>query len=202
MSWQSDLMEAIEDDDLELAAIALAEGASPDGVDDKGRTPLSCACSEEAVCWLLSAGAHVAAERPRDGCTSLHAAAASGALGRLAALLEADGRCALERFDDRGMTPLICAVEARHMDAVTFLLEAGADVNAHDYSTGGDSALIWAVTGKDGAMVKLLLEARADPDHRGDFNKSAYHRACEWAESKRHPELRAIYELLARAHRR
>lgn len=201
-TWQSDLAEAIEDDDLELAAIALAEGASPDGVDDQGRTPLTVAYSGEAVRWLLRAGAHVAAERPRDGETSMHKAAFSGDVGRLEDLLAADGRCALERFNDRGMTPLICAVENGHQDAVTLLLEAGANVNAHDLRSGGDSALICAVSGKDGAMVKLLLEARADPDHRGDFNKSAYHRACEWSDSKRHPELRAIYLMLAGAHRR
>lgn len=201
MSWQSDLAEAIEDDDLELAAIALAEGASPDGLDDEGRTPLTCARSGEAVRWLLRAGAHVAAERPRDGETSMHAAAFSGDVARLEDLLAADGRCALERFNDRGMTPLICAVENNHSDAVALLLKAGADVNAPD-SHGGDSPLIWAVKGKDGAMVKLLLAAKADADQPGDRYWSAYHHACQWSESNRHPELRAIYLMLAGAHRR
>jgi ankyrin repeat protein len=131
----------------------------------------------------------------------VHRAAASGYLGRLEALLAADGARALERFDDRGMTPLTCAVEGGDLDTVAFLLKAGADINAPD-SHDGDTAIIWAVTRKDLPMVKLLLAAKADVDQPGDRHWSAYNHACEWRESKRHPELREIYLMVAAAHRR
>jgi ankyrin repeat protein len=201
MTWQEDLVAAVREDDLELARIALDEGASPDGPDEKGRTPLTRADSVEMVRWLLAAGAHVAAEHPQDGDTSVHRAAWRGDVARLELLLDADGRCALETFNDRGMTPLICAVEGEDVAAVTLLLDAGANIEAHHDPSGGDTALLWAVKAKSGQMVKVLLEAGADANHRGERQWSAYNHACEWRESKRHPELRSMYDLLARAAR-
>jgi len=198
MSWQEDLAEAIRADDLELAQIALDEGASPDGLDEDGRTPLYWAQSIEALSWLLRAGAHVAAERPRDGETSLHVAARRGT-EFLQLLLDADGKCALETFNDRGMTPLICAVEAGNPDGVRLLLETGADIEAHHDPSGGDTPILWAVRAKDGEMVRLLLQAGADPNFRGERNLSANDRAAEWKDSTRHPELRAIHESIGRA---
>jgi ankyrin repeat protein len=152
----------------------------------------------ECVRWLLRAGAHVAAERPIDGKTSVHVAAKHGDQACLALLFSADGRCALEKFDDLGRTPLMAAAAAGDRETVNFLVDAGADVNAHYDGAGGDSALIEAVKAKDVDMVECLLRAGADPNQRGERNYSAYNWACEWSESSRHPELRRIYQLVAR----
>jgi hypothetical protein len=201
---QDDLNRAIAEGDLAMAQLALELGATIDGRDEDGRTALYWAVHDpeglEHLRWLLRAGAHVAAEQPSDGHTSVHRAAAWGNGDALRLLLDADGRCALERFDYLGRTPLICAAARGHDELVDLLLEAGANINARDPARDGDSALRNAVFDKDERMVAFLLSRRADPTLPGCMGLSPLALANRWAES-RHPELRRIHQLVAGAAR-
>jgi ankyrin repeat protein len=205
MGIQEDFIEAVADGDLELAQLALEEGATPDGRNIEGETALTRVMiarpAEGMACvrWLLSKGAHVAAEQPLDGNTSVHLAAKQGDIECLILLLAADGKWALEKFDDMNRTPLMTAAADGDVEMVNFLADAGANIDAHLDRAGGDSALITAVKDKDDRMVECLLRAGADPHLRGEWNRSAVHWASEWADSKRHPELRRIYQLVSQA---
>jgi ankyrin repeat protein len=202
---QEDFIEAVADGDLELAQLALDQGATPDGRNIEGETALTRVMialpAEGMACvrWLLSKGAHVAAEQPLDGRTSVHLAAKQGDTECLNLLLAADGKCALEKFDHFDETPLTAAATAGDDEMVNFLVDAGANVDAHLDRSGGDSALIRAVKEKDVRMVECLLRAGADPHHRGERDRSAVHWASDWADSQRHPELRRIYGLVSQA---
>jgi ankyrin repeat protein len=205
MGIQEDFIAAVEDGDLALAQLALDLGATVDGRNAKGETALTRVMIElpcegmACVRWLLSQGAHVAAEQPIDGRTSVHLAARQGDTEFLALLLAADGRCALEKFDDMHQTPLMAAAASGDDQMVNFLVDNGADVDAHCDQYDGDSALTTAVQDKDVRMVECLLRAGADPHHRGDWNRTAVQWASEWADSKRHPELRRLYQLVSQA---
>jgi|GEM_PF-4139791 len=112
---------------------------------------------------LLRLGARVSEERPKGGLgTSVHQTAANGYKEALKELLAADGRVALEVFDEIGRTPLICAVQDGHLDEASLCLEAGADVNANDVEMIGNTALATAVQGRNLPMVELLLKHEAD----------------------------------------
>lgn len=58
----------------------------------------------------------------------LRMAAADGDLLRVEALLRQD--VAVQAADERGMTPLLLAVQGGHRDTVALLLEKGADLRA------------------------------------------------------------------------
>ena len=112
---------------------------------------------------LLAAGARVDAERPKDGSTSLHAAAMRGDADLIELLVAAGGKAVLNAFDELNRTPLIEAVEADAPDAVQLLLEAGADIDARNEARIGETALHHAVRNGNIAMVRRLLDAGANP---------------------------------------
>lgn len=208
MDLIDELMDAMELNDFKRIQQALDQGANPNTLYDDGTTPLYFAALGDdllnavaRVRLLLRAGAHVAAEQPADGHTSVHSAAEAGNIEALKLLLDADGKCALGKFDYISRTPLICAVHKRHLEAAKLLISMGSDVNAHDEPRIGDPAISRAVDEKDEEMVKLLLSAGADATLRGWMQLSALDRAADWRESTRHPELQRIYAMLESAAR-
>lgn len=62
---------------------------------------------------------------------------------------------------DNGRTPLMYAVQNRHMDAIRTLLASHADVNAK-YEENGMTSLMMAASDGQMAMVKALINAGAD----------------------------------------
>lgn len=64
--------------------------------------------------------------------------------------------------DNRGMTPLMQAVQLRFLEGVQLLLAGGAEVDRANDS--GETPLIRAVQLRDLAMVRLLIARGADPD--------------------------------------
>src|SRR5216683_3138892 len=112
--------------------------------------------------------------------TSVHQAAENGYTEALKELLLADGKVALNVFDDMGRTPLICAVDNGRFAETSLLLDAGADANVHDTETISNTALSYAVQGGSLAMVQL----------------SALDRARRAATDGCAPEQRQILELL------
>jgi len=126
----------------------------------------------------------------------VHQAAENGYTEALKELLLADGKVALNVFDDMGRTPLICAVDNGRFAETSLLLDAGADANVHDTETISNTALSYAVQGGSLAMVQLLLRYGADPTIRGWMHLSALDRARRAATDGCAPEQRQILELL------
>ncbi|MBW3624055.1 MAG: ankyrin repeat domain-containing protein [Armatimonadetes bacterium] len=163
------LIEAVEENDLDLVREALARGADPNvhlhPESVLNHTSLFWAVNRgnvELVRLLLDHGAKVAAELSCDE-TSLHRAAEEGHLEILELLLKADGKAALNAYNDLDRTPLMGAVENGHAEAARMLLDAGADVNAHNEPRIGETALKYAVERGDADLVEMLLKAGADP---------------------------------------
>lgn len=196
--------------DLASALDAIRAGADVLAPFSDGSVPLTWAVSRSlgpegsARCAraLLDAGATVTAEPWETWGTSVHRAAELGFVNVLGILLKSDGKVALDRFDELSRTPLICAIVARSVEAAQLLIDAGADVNATDEPRIGNPPIRWATENRDEAMVRFLLHAGADPLKPGWMQLSALDAARPWKDSRRHPELARIFELLDRVARR
>jgi uncharacterized protein len=72
---------------------------------------------------------------------------------------------------DDNHTPLMRAVERRHVEVVRWLLDQGADV--HDHTSAGRGTALWrASMGGCLALVDLLLERGADPTMATDWGST------------------------------
>ena len=118
-------------DDLEIARILVAAGASPNAANRYGLTPLSIAASNAngaMVGLLLEAGGDAKATI-RQGETVLMAAARAGNPDAVRLLLER-GADANAREQTLGETPLMWAAAENHPEAIRHLVAHGAEVNA------------------------------------------------------------------------
>jgi ankyrin repeat protein len=208
-----DAHQQLEDSLLRPGDVAAALDAIRRGADVRqpfldGSAPLTWAVSgslgpegsARCVRAMLDAGATVADEPWKEWGTSVHRAAELGYTDALKLLLEADGKAALERFDELSQSPLIRAIEGGSIAAVEMLLEAGADVNGTDEPRIGNPPLRWATEARNEKMIEVLLAAGADPLKPGWMQLSAFHIAQGWKDS-RTPELVRIFELLDRVTR-
>jgi ankyrin repeat protein len=123
---------------------------------------------------LILAGSQPASGLPGEG-TEIHEAAKAGDVVRLKALLTKDAAL-INLRDEKLMTPLHCAIQAKQLAAVEFLLTAGADVQpANDEQL---TPLHLASLAGDAAAVKLLLERGADPKLRDMRGRPPFFLAC------------------------
>jgi ankyrin repeat protein len=199
------LRKAVQSGSVGEIVAAVQRGADINARDEGGETALTYATSvewgperaRECVRALIGLGARVSEEQPDGGLgTSVHQAAAHGYTEALRELLSADGKVALNTFDDMSRTPLICAVDNGRLVEASLLLDAGADVDANDSEKIGNTALIHAVRERNLPMVKLLVTHGADPTIPGWMQLSALDRARDWAVGSPAPALREIFELL------
>jgi uncharacterized protein len=171
---------AAHSDNVAIADLLIAAGATMDATDDGGMTPLGLACynaSPAMVSRLLKAGAN-----PNHGTreTPMMIAAQTGNV-EVMKLLLAHGGNANAKEPGRGQTALMWAVAERHPDVAKVLVENGADVRARTVPVkpagggrggfgmggGGNGAngftpLLFATRVGDLASVKLLVGAGAD----------------------------------------
>jgi hypothetical protein len=75
------------------------------------------------------------------------------------------------RANDRGTTPLLDSVMAKHYELAKDFIKTGADVNSQ--SKDGQTALIIAVGAGDDRMAEVLFKAGADPDISDSMGASA-----------------------------
>jgi uncharacterized protein len=159
------LHDAASAGDRALLASLLRGGAAIDERDETGATPLIAAAlagNGKIIDQLLVAGAD-ASIRDKSGLSVLHAAATGGDAegvhlllgeGPFAARVEIN-----ERENERGITPLIAAVEANEGDIVAYLVSLGADKEIVDKD--GHTALTIAGKKAYDELVTILLTSGA-----------------------------------------
>jgi ankyrin repeat protein len=132
-----------------------------DITDDRGRTPLSWAVSEESdkIVLLLLTYEKVAAEL-KQNIEPLWWASKSGNLILAKLMLEKGASLELSK-EDEDRTVLSLAAENGHNPIVSLLLERGARLESTD--TLGRTPLWWAIKAERMTMARLLLEKGADP---------------------------------------
>ena len=165
--------DAARDRDVETLRRLLAEGVSPDAVDDEDRgTPLHTLCGgrlpsdrrgDPAACFKLlrDAGANLEARQFISNFTPLHYSALRTNVALVSLLIQAGVDLNARAHD--GSTPLHMVAHlrnARAIDCCELLLKAGAAVNlkTHDYSTPLDVALMRG----NRRIVPVFLRAGAE----------------------------------------
>jgi ankyrin repeat protein len=146
----------------------LRAGARPSMADRNHWTPILQAAHSghaEAIRALVRGGAGVE-ERTHDGATPLIVAARGGdVMAREPMNVEAaaalrDLGANVDAADERGVTPLIAAVQHRRLEMIAFLLEANADLQAR--TRDGQTALAIAIARRFEDAEKLLRDAGAN----------------------------------------
>ena len=125
-----------------------------------------------------------AQEKPK----SLHDAARAGDVAQLQQYV--DKKVNLDAVDNYGYTPLKCAVESYHLDAVKVLLQGGANPNTKDAS--GATPLMQATMMGQKEIVEALLAAKADVAAKDKSGRPALHAAVQMGQIE-------IVELLIKA---
>ena len=133
--------DAARDRDVETLRRLLAEGVSPDAVDDedRGETPLHTLC-----------GGRLPSYREGDPAACFK--------------LLRDAGANLDAVTRGGYTPLHVSLHFINVELVSLLVEAGANVNAA--SDVGNTALHYAASRRSLACVEVLLAAGADVNVR------------------------------------
>lgn len=150
---------AVVCEEEEALRILLEHGADPNRLNIDGTTCLSSVSCIVICRTLLAYGARVVDEKPDDGETSVHQAAAMGRVEILVELLAADGQTALSKFDNCGWTPLHLTVFYGHPECIRILLGHGSDPNFKRAETFGRSAMELAKSCKNPEILSLLADA-------------------------------------------
>jgi ankyrin repeat protein len=135
----------------------LADGHSPNDVDDDGRTGLEMAAMNgnvQIATILIKAGAKLDSQ-DRFGNTPLHAAVERKQLDMVELLLGSGA--AVDLQNHTGMTPLMIAARSGELDIVRALLAKGASVAKTDF-TGRDAAG-WAADSRRSAVIRAIAQA-------------------------------------------
>ncbi len=96
----------------------------------------------------------------------VHEAVTQGESVRLRQLIEANPQALINQPDEKGLTPLVLAIQSSHPECVEILLELGANPNVGKWSPLHEAALCGDV-----ASCRLLLRHKADPNRREHQNQ-------------------------------
>jgi ankyrin repeat protein len=149
---------AAQEGDAEIAARAIAAGATAFVMDRLNNSPLIYAASRNAadVIRVIVQSDNKGIDYPGHLGTALGIAAQEGNIDAARELL--DGGANIGAADDMGSTPLMNAVYAEEKEMVAFLLERGADANALRM---GEGALHLAVRRGNVEILEMLLASSA-----------------------------------------
>ena len=159
LSGETPLHRAVKYQNIDMAKLLLAHGASVSVQDSAGRTPLSLAIEHrhaEMIELLLAHGADLNVQL-RDGLTLLHQAVRRGDLAVIQLLL--DHKADVNAKDKQSQTPLDCA---QNPQIAGFLLDRGAKLG--EKTSGNFTPLLWAFDGKNNALAARLLACGANPN--------------------------------------
>ena len=171
-----DMLRAAESGDIENLRLFLRAGMAVDTRDSREWTPLMVASfhGNEAVAKLLiESGANPAA-CDRGGYTPLHWSALKG-YAQVVAMLSS--RLDVNVQSTSGLTALLQAAAAGHVQAAQALINAGADVNLP--TREGWTPLHKAVANGHTEMVRLLLKHKADVHAQHDDGSTPLSLAAE-----------------------
>ena len=175
-SFESSLLRAVVDNDLNLLTFLLHINTNPDAIFEKGCTALMYGSHyghHRAVSILLEANANPNIQRD-DGVQSLHMAAINGHSYTVSILLQANADPNLQRDD--GATPLHVAAQKGHSDTVSILLQANANPNFQ--MNGGVTPLHMAAQKGHCDTVSILLKAKANPNVQMNDGSTPLHTAA------------------------
>jgi ankyrin repeat protein len=172
----------------------LDAGADPNFCDkENGKTPLYWAAIDiNLVNLLISEGAFVDAETPKDGCTSVHFSVEEDNLYLLKALVKTECKEAINTFDYIERTPLIIAAINGNVDIASVLIQCGSDVNAKS-TISGKTALGEAIYEGNLDMIEFLLKNGADSSLSGWMD---YENELQAKYSNRKENVEKIIDLL------
>lgn len=172
------LMEAIEENSVDLVKDLVQKGANVCGGDNNGKTPLMYAAHQgnvDMLRFLVEHGAHISDQDNRE-CGALMYAAKEGHTAAVEYLCQ-EGAEVDERTSDVpgqnpfAWTPLMYAVYYGHADTAQCLIDHQADINIVDSLRVGENSyilrtpLMLAAKNKDFKMVSLLCSKGAIPDY-------------------------------------
>ena len=129
-SFESSLLEAIKDNDLNLVSFLLNINTNPNAANHEGLTALMhavCCNRHKALSLLLKANADPNIQVD-DGVTALYFVSLKGHTDAVSLLLKANANPHLQHDDSS--TPLYIASQQGHTDTITLLLEANANPNS------------------------------------------------------------------------
>ena len=165
-SFQSSLVKAVKDNNINLLTFLLNINISPNATNDQGHTPLllgSCYGRDKAVSILLQANANPNLQTD-DGITPLFTAAQEGHSDIVYILLQANANPNLQK--DNGTTPIFMAAQNWHSDIVSILLQANANPNLQ--RDDGTAPLFMVAQEGHSDIVSILLQANANPNLQTD----------------------------------
>lgn len=156
--------------DVKSVKKALADGMSPNAMDQKGNSALTIAITEKSldVAKLLIDSASIDLERPNlAGETPIMMAAFHGSFDLVQYLIE---KRQVE-INKPGWSALHYAATNGHLKIATYLLDKNAYVDPE--SPNGTTALMMAARGGHIEVVKLLLDRGADLSKRNAVGMTA-----------------------------
>ena len=161
-SFESSLIEAVKNNDINLLTFLLHISTSPDATDSNGWTALmygSYYGHHRAISILLRLNANPNLQK-KNGATPLFMAAQNGHSDIVSILLQANANPNLQADD--GVTPLFMAAQKGHSDTVSILLQVNANPNLK--RDNGVTPLYMAVHNGHSDIVSILLQANANPN--------------------------------------
>ena len=160
-SFESSLLDSVEDNDQYLLSFLLSIITNPDVYDKERNSPLFVAsqkCHTDIVSLLLKANANPNLQTG-NGCTPLYIASLNGYTDIVVLLLRANADPNIQK--ETGATPLYIASQNFHTNIVALLLKSNADPNLQ-CDEGASPLFISSQIGHTSA-VSLLLKANAYP---------------------------------------
>ena len=160
-SFQSSLVKAVVDNNINLLTFLININISPDATNDQGETALLHGCyygRDKAVSILLQANANPNLQRD-DSISPIFMAAQEGLSDIVSILLQANANPNLQTDD---ATPLFMAAQKGHSDIVSILLQANANPNLQ--TDDGITPLSIAAQKGHSDIVSILLQANANPN--------------------------------------
>ena len=157
--YYDNIPRAVAKGDVGAVQRLLADGTTPQQVDENNRTGLHVAAitgNLQIFAMLVKAGAKLDAQDPL-GNTPLHYAAAGGQIEMVRLMLAL--HAPIDAQNKQGLTPLMMAASRGNVEVVETLLASGASPKKTDFT--GRDAVGWARDSRKPNVVSMIERAAA-----------------------------------------